>query len=120
MSLENANVVDAAGIEHHTGLAVLTIADSWTWDDVEGHLSAMQNKINAYFAFIESGEIFAEYPAARGRPIAIDIVSRFEVPDSAANFLAAAANAAADLNVVVRHRHFPAERKRGETETGSE
>jgi hypothetical protein len=106
MSLDKANTVDAAGIENETGLAVLTIADSWDWDDVAGHLIALQNKLNAYFDFIDSGEVFDSYPAARGRRIAIDIVSRFDFPAAARDFLATASRAAGELNVLLRQRRF--------------
>lgn len=106
MSLDSADTVDAAGVEDESGLAVLTIADSWAWDDTEAHLLALQNKLNAYFGFIESGEVFDSYPAARGRRIAIDIVSRFELPAPAIKFLKAASDAAAELNVILRQRRF--------------
>jgi hypothetical protein len=104
MSLENTYTIDAAGVENQSGLTVLTIADSWDWNDVQSHLLALQDKLNAYFQFIESGQIWESYPTARGRKIAIDIVGRFPVPPTVEEFLEKAEQAAALLDVIIRHR----------------
>jgi len=87
MSLEKTNTVDAVGIEKATGKVVLTIADSWNWQDEAAHLSALKEKLNAYGNFIESGEIWESYPQSQGRKVVIDVVSRFPVPMTAMNFL---------------------------------
>ena len=77
MTLETVETVDAIGIEDATQHAVLTIADSWDWEDERIHLSALQDKLNAYFEFIESGQIWEFYPTAHGKRIRIDVVFRF-------------------------------------------
>lgn len=64
MALDKTHVVDAAGVEKDTGCVVLTIADDWSWDDQKKHLLALQEKLNAYFNFIESGEMLESYPDA--------------------------------------------------------
>jgi hypothetical protein len=56
MTLDTPDTVDAMGIEIGSGLAVLTIADELDWRDERAHLLALQTKLNAYFAFIESGQ----------------------------------------------------------------
>ena len=43
------------------------------WDDSE-HLLLLQEKLNSYLAFIESGEIYESYPRAMGRQLVIDLV----------------------------------------------
>jgi hypothetical protein len=80
MSPEKSNTVDAIGIEKDTGVAILTIIDSWDWIDEKRHLLALQEKLNAYFNCIESGEIYEAYPKAAGRKIIIDVIGRFSVP----------------------------------------
>lgn len=104
MSLENTFTIDAAGVEDQSGIAVLTIADSWDWNDVQSHLLALQDKLNAYFHFIESGQIWESYPAAKGRKISIDIISRFPVPTAMKEFLEKAEQAATELDVIIRLR----------------
>src|SRR4051812_24609617 len=104
MGLDVANQVDAVGIERETDIVVLTIMDSWNWENEGAHLLALQDKLNAYFAFVESGEIFSMYPNAATKTMRIDVVSRFQPPAAAISFLEKAAVAASQLGVTVRCR----------------
>ena len=97
MSLEKPDTVDAIGIEKDTGAAILTIMDSWDWIDEKRHLLALQEKLNAYFNFIGSGEIFESYPKATGRKIIIDVAGKFSVLKIGLSFLEKANEASADL-----------------------
>jgi hypothetical protein len=74
MSVEKTNVVDAIGIEKNEWV-VLTISDHLEWDLANEHLLVLQDKINGYLRFIESGEIFDAYPQAHGKQIMISIVA---------------------------------------------
>lgn len=107
MPLDQPKTVDAIGIEKDSGMAVLTIVDSWDWVDEKRHLLALQEKLNAYFDFIESGEIFQSYAKAAGRKIIIDVIGRFPVPEIGLGFLEKANEACADLGIKVRHIHCP-------------
>jgi hypothetical protein len=79
MGLGNINVVDAIGLEKNSECAILSLFDSWGWDDEEpAHLLAIQDKFNAYLEFIESGQIFEDYPPARNKDLVIDVIFRFE------------------------------------------
>jgi uncharacterized protein DUF6572 len=104
MSLDNAEVVDAAGTERDSGTVVLTIFDAWDWDDQRRHLMALQAKLNAYFGFVESGQIYEAYPAAVGRALRIDILSRYPMPDAALTLLEKAATVASQLGITIAHR----------------
>ena len=117
-SLEKPNVVDAIGTEKTTGDIILTITDSWDWEDEQQHLLALQAKLNSYFNFIESGQIFDEYPNAKGRKLVIDVVTRFPLPEIGVQFLEKANAACADLDVKVRNTYFPGtQKKENETQT---
>lgn len=41
----------------------------------------LQNKLNSYLAFVESGEIFDSYPNANGKQIKLDVLCQHE-PDA--------------------------------------
>lgn len=60
------------------------VADDREWNDWV-HLKALQEKLNNYLAFIESGEIYAARPEARGAAIEICIRCRF-VPEGGDDF----------------------------------
>jgi hypothetical protein len=68
MPLEDTGKVDAISTEPATGSVVLTIFNAWEWSDERAHLLALQAKLNAYFDFIQSGQIREAYPSTEGRP----------------------------------------------------
>lgn len=72
MSVENVNNVDFISIDKDANV-VLTISDHLQWDDENEHLLILQNKINAYLSFIETGELQENYPKAKGKKIVISI-----------------------------------------------
>jgi hypothetical protein len=74
MTVENQRVVDFVGIDKDDGHIVLTISDHLDWQDEIGHLSSLQEKLNSYLAFVESGELLEQYPNGRGRRVRIDVV----------------------------------------------
>ncbi|AZE16761.1 hypothetical protein C4K09_2300 [Pseudomonas chlororaphis subsp. aureofaciens] len=71
MSVTDTEVIDMWGIpkwDHNK--IVLGITDHLGWADKteQGeHLLALQEKLNAYIAFIESGDIYTEIPGALGK-----------------------------------------------------
>lgn len=80
MSIEATNEVDAVGIDEATDETVLTIFDSLDWNDTGDHLYLLQEKLNAYLGFIESGELVSAYPDSAGRSTRIDLLLRFTPP----------------------------------------
>lgn len=107
MSLDVANEVDAVGLETETDVVVLSIVDSWNWEDEQAHLRALQDKFNAYFAFVESGEIYGAYPNAATKTLRIDVICRYQPPAAAIAFLEKASAVASQLGLTIRHRLHP-------------
>ena len=87
MSIEESNVVDFVGVEKATGNVVLTISDHLDWSDTGKHIALLEDKLNAYLRFIESGEIHKEYPRSEGRQVIISIVGKYPVPVQCQKFL---------------------------------
>src|SRR2546421_632934 len=86
MAVDNADVIDAIGIERTSGVVALTISDHLEWNDADSHLRALQEKINSYLAFVESGELLEKYPQATGRPVRIDVVCKYAPSEDAKQF----------------------------------
>ncbi|MBI3093401.1 MAG: hypothetical protein HYY97_00855 [Rhodocyclales bacterium] len=86
MTVEQAKAVDAIATDSTTGRVHLTIADHLEWNS--DHLVQLQEKLNSYLAFVESGEIHTAYPAARDRAVAIDLVLKYRPNAEADAFLA--------------------------------
>jgi len=86
MTVDQHDVIDIVSV-HPAGDILLTISDHLPWDDINKHLFCLQEKVNAYLRFIESGEIYEKHPNAVGHPIVIDVVLKYAVPASAKWFL---------------------------------
>lgn len=108
MALENVLVVDAVGTDTATGVVVLTLVDAWDWSDEQTHLAALQAKLNAYFEFVESGQLEENYPEARDRPRRLEIVTKHPITAAGRRLLDQAAVVSLDgLKMEVVSRHHP-------------
>jgi hypothetical protein len=92
MTVEQRDVIDFAGADR-LGNFVLTISDHLQWDNVNKHLFFLQEKINAYLRFTESGEIYRKFPEAKGLPVIISVALKFGFPEEANWFFSKASNA---------------------------
>jgi hypothetical protein len=85
MSVNQTDTIDIIGTTPD-GKVALTISDHHSWDE-SLHLQLLQDKINAYLQFIESGQILDDYPDAAGRELIIETVMKFEPNEEGTSFL---------------------------------
>jgi hypothetical protein len=86
MSVIDSKIIDSISTDPK-GNVNLVISDHLEWDEKLEHLLILQNKINDYLTFIESGQIFTEYPTSKGKNIVINIFAKFIPNESAETFL---------------------------------
>ena len=86
MAVDDPKTIDIISIAP-TGEVHLTVSDHLEWERNPEHLSILQDKLNIYLAFIESGEIVEKYPEAKDRPVVIEVVFFHEPDASAVEFL---------------------------------
>jgi hypothetical protein len=87
MSTEQTNVVDFVSIDPKSGDVWLTISDHLPWDQDEGEpLFLLQEKLNAYLRFIESGQMYEERPDTKDQKVIIDLVGKFPLSKQAGLF----------------------------------
>jgi hypothetical protein len=107
MTIENLEVIDLFHIDASTSEAILTITDHLEWDAEHEHLFLLQNKLNSYLRFIESGELVESFPAAKGVSVIIELVCKY-LPDSDSKvFLDKAATVVKDAGFIFRYRVAP-------------
>ncbi|MBV4484510.1 hypothetical protein HU727_002770 [Pseudomonas sp. SWRI153] len=91
MSIIETKVVDiTAVLEWEPDNVVLVITDHLEWGDKaqQGeHLLLLQEKINTYIAFIESGELLESYAPAKGKKPKIRINGLYELPEQGEIFI---------------------------------
>ncbi|RMP67157.1 hypothetical protein ALQ18_02216 [Pseudomonas marginalis pv. marginalis] len=91
MSIVETTVVDIIAVpEWEPKNVILLITDHLKWGDKaqQGeHLLLLQEKINTYIAFIESGEMLENYPPSKGKLPIIRINGLYELPEQAEVFI---------------------------------
>ncbi|AZC30415.1 hypothetical protein C4K38_2455 [Pseudomonas chlororaphis subsp. piscium] len=91
MSIVDTKVVDIIAVpEWEPDNVILVITDHLEWGDKtqQGeHLLLLQEKINTYIAFIESGEILESYPPSKDKAPIIRINGLYELPEQGEFFI---------------------------------
>jgi hypothetical protein len=103
MGVQDTNEVDIIAINKDTDICTLTIIDSLEWENEEEHLFLLQEKINIYLSFIESGEIYSTYPASKGQKFEINIRFRVSIPERCEQFLQQVSNIISDAGFILTH-----------------
>jgi uncharacterized metal-binding protein YceD (DUF177 family) len=65
MSILDTNKIDGIGKSKNENKIALMIADHLDWENELQHLTLLQDKINAYITFIESGQVYNVYSYAK-------------------------------------------------------
>ena len=86
MAVDQPKVIDIVSRDKD-GNIVLTISDHLDWSDAQQHLEVLQDKINTYLTFVESGEIYEKFPAAKGRHAVIEVMFHYKPSPEAYPFL---------------------------------
>lgn len=107
MSVDQTNVIDVVS-KDQKGTIVLSISDHLDWDNTQQHLLVLQEKINTYLNFLDSGEIYEKYPDTKGHHIQIDIRFHYQPSIEALAFLAKAKPIVEKSGYSFHFEHFSA------------
>ncbi|WP_444997654.1 DUF6572 domain-containing protein [Aliikangiella sp. IMCC44359] len=107
MSIEESNKIDIINTDNSTNEVVLTITDHLDWGDVESHLLKLQEKVNNYLAFIESGEIYDAYPNAIDRKKVIQVLYKYVLVQEAIDFYNVVSNIVEEAGISFQYIHSP-------------
>jgi hypothetical protein len=105
VAIDDSQVVDIISI-NPAGSVVLTVSDHLDWDDSMRHQTMLQEKLNRYLEFIESGEILESYPSATGRPVMIEVVTQYDPDLGGSQFLERARTIVEQAGFGFRHTRF--------------
>jgi hypothetical protein len=86
MSIEQLDTVDFIGLSKESNDVCLGVSDHVNWDNELAHLTLLQEKINKYLSFIESGEINDSYPDAKGKRVTIEVILKYPPTENAIKF----------------------------------
>lgn len=99
MSVLEVDKVDGAAFDEASGRAVLLIADPLDWEDEAEHLNRLQNKINAYLSFVQSGAIDSLYPDRTIQGTRFDLRFKFPLSENGKKFLEVVRRTVQPLNI---------------------
>ena len=108
MSITETATIDIVAARPDSSIVKLVITDHLTWDDLETHTRLLQEKINTYLDFIESGQLHRlQAPKIPVTPIVHIILAVQHPPSSEAElFLSQVLDflASVDVHFEVEHR----------------
>src|SRR5688572_12728277 len=109
MSILESNKIDMIGIPTlHPESVLLGISDHLSWNPAEEreHLLLLQEKINQYLAFIESGEMIVSFPAAAGKSPVVRLITKHALSKAAQEFIDAASNVMTNVSMALEVEVF--------------
>jgi hypothetical protein len=106
MSVDEPSLIDIISFDPATRETVLTISDHLDWADAVHHQEILQRKLNAYLAFVESGELLEKYPDAEDTAICLKIVLKFKPDQEGLLFLSRAQQAVKLAGFRLEHHLF--------------
>ena len=62
LNIENTDTIDGMAYEQDTSSLILLLADGMDWSDMSRHLFLLQEKLNTYIWYIDSGQYEEKYP----------------------------------------------------------
>ena len=104
MSIEQTEVVDIIGTDLMTGEVILTISDHLDWSNSTAHQVLLQDKLNRYLAFVESGEVLQCYPGSKESAIVFSVVFKFPPDEEGRKFLERARHVIESAGFALRDR----------------
>lgn len=93
MAIDNINVIDGIGIDESRSAVCLLLADHLKWEQDDNslseydHLMLLQDKINAYIAYLESKQYTQQYPNVVFEMAVIEIHFKYDISDNCEKFL---------------------------------
>jgi hypothetical protein len=111
MTIDQSNVVDFIATHPTKRQVVLVITDhlEWTGDDQTDkyHMYLLQQKMNSYLEFAESGQIYKDYPGAKGKEILIRVMAKFPMSKEASEFFEKVRSRTAEYGYVLEFENPP-------------
>ena len=113
-TVEQTEIVDMVGIDEESGNVVLAIFDPLGWECEHERLLLLENKLNAYLRFIDSGELVQKVPNARDRRVLVEVIGRKGQSPKAREFFQKAKGFFGDSGIGLRFKHWTGDESESE------
>ena len=106
MSVEETDCIDIIRHDIAHEKIILDITDHLEWDDENGHLLKLQDKLNVYLRFLKSGEVYEGHEELRGKKFAINVVFKNAPTPGAIKFIEIVTPIVNNSGIEFRHEVF--------------
>jgi hypothetical protein len=115
MTVEQPKVIDFVSTSKERTRVYLTISDhlDWSEDDEEHHLLSLQEKIQNYLHFVESGQLAKYRSEFKGLPVTIRVKAKYPLQGEGVKFYEAVHKIVADAGLTLEFEHAPSEQREG-------
>ena len=77
--IEKTDTIDSLAYEQDTSSLILLLTDGMDWSDMNRHLLLLQDKLNTYICYIDSGQYKEKYPNVKSVELRVSFL--FEEPE---------------------------------------
>ena len=85
MTVEERGKIDIVALPSVRREVILLVADHLPWpEDEQGrleHVYLLQEKLNDYVRYVESGDLWRDFPRAKGRQVVFLVGHKHEIPE---------------------------------------
>jgi hypothetical protein len=93
MTIEQLDEIDIITNDEALEVLTLVISDHVEWDEKNEKLFLLQEKLNKYLSFLESGEVYEKYPKIKHGNFLISLVCKYRPAGEGVKFLSLAQTA---------------------------
>lgn len=112
MSVIDKKTIDSIAVTNDDEGIILLITDHLEWKDEYNHLVILQEKINAYISFLESGQYKEIYNNKEFRYGIIEIHFKYQPIENAKQFLKTVQNQISETGLIIQY--FVSEEEKSE------
>ncbi|MFA0814300.1 MAG: DUF6572 domain-containing protein [Anaerofustis sp.] len=101
MTVLETNVIDKMGVKEEGDCLALLISDHLEWNNEYEHLKILQDKINAYIAFLEDKQFEETYPDNHFKYASIEIHFMYDITENCEKFLQVVQDQVGELGIKI-------------------
>jgi hypothetical protein len=109
MSVDQTDKIDFLWKDEQSGRVMLSITDHLDWKkkNEDEHLLLLQDKLNTYLYFIESGQLWEAKPEYKGLPVVIHVRAKYRLSNEAEKFYKEVGEGIAEAGASLEFDHSP-------------
>jgi hypothetical protein len=107
LAIDKVDKIDSVWLAKDGSEVMVAVFDHLPWEsNTEEHLLLLQEKLDTYLAFIESGQLIRMCPRAKTAPVAVEVAGLYDLSKDAKDFYAKAKRYSRKVGAELRFKLF--------------